>query len=258
MAWLDRHPRRERCYPDRGSEEQNTAESEDRDARTGGLQLDADSRKEERGGEEHDREHVVVRTLVRVLGPVREGGGLDLETVGLLRRLQPILRHRKGGLRSARVSVRVRREPRRERRLELGPEACSIEVGQRRALLLSGVDPLNEGGNVNLHLSIRERRDAVFRDPVRSRLAVPLRLLAGPLPRLVGGPRSRNRRKGEEPRRDQFQPPLGAGRLGRAIGCGRRARRGASLTDKSIGPGSEPTVAATWPSSNLCNDRRAW
>src|SRR4029450_4355929 len=204
LRGLNRQLRGESCDPDRGSKKEERAQCEDRDARTQGSQLDADPCEEQRGGEEHDRQHVVVSTLVGVLCLVRECGSLDLETVGLLRRFQAVLRHRKWGLGRLRVPERFRCEPRRERRLKLASEASSVEVGELSVILLSSVNPLNERGDVDLHLSVRERRDAVFRDPVRVRLAVTLRLHAGPLPRLVGGPRGRNRRKGEEHRRNQL------------------------------------------------------
>ena len=204
----------------------------------------------------HDRQHVVVSTLIGVLRLVRECGSLDLETVGLLRRFQAVLRHRKRGLGRLRVPERFRCEPRRERRLKLASEASSVEVGERGMMLLSGVDPLNERSDVDLHLAVRERRNAVFRDPVRGRLAVPLRLHTGPLPRLVGRPCGRNGGEGEEHRGDQLQPPLGAGRLGHAIGCGRRARRGSGLTGRQHTARSGVGCLVHFGVDRMCNHRR--
>jgi hypothetical protein len=48
-------------------------------------------------------------------------------------------------------------------------------------MLLARIDPLDEGGDVDLHLTVRERGEAVLGDPRSGGAAVRLRLLPGPL-----------------------------------------------------------------------------
>jgi len=78
---LDRKSCRERRDPDHGYEKEETTEPRYRNARTRGSHFGAEPGEEEGGREEHDREHVVVGTLIgnlRLLGCRR---GLGFETV---------------------------------------------------------------------------------------------------------------------------------------------------------------------------------
>ena len=53
-----------------------------------------------------------------------------------------------------------------DRRLELGSEAPEVEVGELLLIQGVGVDPLREGGDVDLRLSVRESASA-FDDSMR-------------------------------------------------------------------------------------------
>src|SRR4029453_8087734 len=123
---------RKRQGPDKRREEEDTTEPEQGDSRSDAVELDADPGEEEGRGEQDNGEHVVVGILVRRLGVIRIPGRLPLEAAALSGCLQPVAGHRERSLRRAWVRKRLRREPGRERRLELVPERGPAEVRRRR------------------------------------------------------------------------------------------------------------------------------
>ena len=78
--------------------------------------------------------------------------------VGLRRRGEPVLREGERCRRRAARLERPRRDPRVERRLELVAEARAVEGLQLGLVLGVGVDPLDEGGDVDLRQGIRTVR----------------------------------------------------------------------------------------------------
>ena len=89
-----RHADRERRDPDHGPQEQGVAEPEQDRPQRRGMQPGADAREEQRRGEEHDRERVVVGALDEVARALGGRGGLHLQAIGGRRGRELVLRHR--------------------------------------------------------------------------------------------------------------------------------------------------------------------
>src|SRR6476469_8151113 len=191
---------REGGEPDRCSKEDGPAERKEGPAHARNVELRAYPGEEQGGRKEDHREHVVVGALVGVFRSLRVCRRCEFEPSGFARRLQPILPHRERRRGRRLVRERLRCQPGTERGLELRAEACLVERGERVPVLLPGVDPLDEGGNVDLELPVGHRRGAVDGDPFRRGVARLNRLSPGPLAGLVRRPRGRDTRKRQQSR----------------------------------------------------------
>jgi len=135
----------------------------------------------------------------------RRPGG-HLQPLSLGGRCQPVARH--GERRQGRVGVleRVGGDPGGHGRLELLAEPSAVELGQPGLVAGVGVDPLGEGGHVDLFLGVGQVRGPGRLQPGRVGPAEGDRLLAVPAAGLIPTPGGRDRGQGQNHGRDGLDP----------------------------------------------------
>src|SRR6185436_18308749 len=114
--------------------------------------------------------------------------GLSVEALGVGRCRQPVLGHGERRWRGAGGREGVRRDPGVERGFELRPEALDVERLELFVAARVRVDPLDEGGDIDLGLRLGEAGGTRRLYPDAVRAAGGLRLLAVPARRLVAAP----------------------------------------------------------------------
>ena len=211
----------------------------------------ADAREEQRRGEQHDGQRVVVGPLdesARALGGTRRPAPRDGRP-----RVAASLYCGMANGDSGALGIRPRPggDPRLERRLELGAKAPAVEVGELGLVARVGVHPLREQRDVDLRLPVRHVRRARRLDASGDRCALGLGLLAVPARRLVGRPCGRHRRHREQHGRRELEVAVEAAlvassvRTTTASAPGVARQRSLSFSD---GARACPGSAATAPS----------
>src|SRR5262249_30491228 len=95
-------------------------------------------------------------------------------------------------------------DPRAEGGQELGPEAADVERCERLVARLRRVQPLDERGDVDLDLAVRDRGGAVRLDARRGRAVAGEALLAAEMWGLVARPGGEDGGEREEERREEL------------------------------------------------------